>query len=63
MSLFCVVGEGKQVWVVSDWVEDYYNHPNAGVSEYFATDSDVLCTQFGTKVCDTRGFIIQLSGE
>ncbi|XP_065899429.1 DDB1- and CUL4-associated factor 4-like [Dysidea avara] len=51
-------GEGKQVWVVSDWVEDYYNHPNAGVSEYFATDSDVLCTQFGTKtpcvMCGTR---------
>jgi len=35
---------------VSDWVEDYYDHPNAGISERFATDSDVLCTQFSIEV-------------
>ena len=50
MSSCMVTGEGRQVWLVSDWVEDYYGEPITDVSEHFTTDSDVLCTEFGTKV-------------
>ena len=53
------IGEGKQVWLVCDWVEDYYGEPITDISEHFTADGDVLCTEFGTKVCDDSFNIIK----